>query len=241
MPSGTKNLAGIWLGATQSEYNAGSSPSRVVTSELQPPATRLTGIIRISNLPISSLKASQAEFDNGTAVDKFVTPDLRVDVSRLKGDLTSLVGTPDTFTGNWRLRVTSANVAVNASKLSPSIVNISSIALDGKVTLGIGTQLPALAISNIPVFGGDTHYVYVSGALMGIRLHAPGNMNTYGAGDKIFLLDDFTGFSKISGKQIGIVISGNSASGIYNVVLNLWIQFLGIVSSIDSYYRPNTG
>ena len=48
-------------------------------------------------------------------------------------------------------------------------------------------------------------------------------------GDKIYLRNDFTGFSNSpnDGRPIGTVVDGNSATGIYDVILTLWSAFSG--------------
>ena len=213
--------------ASQNEYDTNTA-GKWIASNLSILATKLKGTISAARFP----RASQTEYNAGTRDDLLVTANLDVPVAKLTGSIpVSLF--PNRSIGNASLRVTSSHQSIGGSKLNPHIANVVDIDTDGKVQLGAGTNFPVLVIDFIPTAGGDSRYVYSSGSFNGLKLHPQGSADTYSSGDKIYLRDDFIGFSNSSsdGRPVGAVIDGDSLTGIYDVILDLFGAFtLGLVN-----------
>lgn len=177
-------------------------------------------------------KASAAQSAAGESDDALVTP----------------LGVQNHYDSNLNLprRVATFQARAGfagASKNAPAIANVTSITSDGRLGLGAGTALPALAID--PVAAGSR--IYTGGVFTDLRLHDAG-ANQYSAGKELFLLDDFTGFSPQPARatKVGTVISNGDGSGRYDVVIDLWSPFLGsagedpiVVTATSNVTLPN--
>ena len=167
--------------------------------------------------------ATQTEYDDGDT-DRVVTSNLQIIATKLKG-LIVRNRLPDEAVGNPSFRVSSSASSINAAKSSPVIANVLDVSSDGQVVLGTGAELPVLVIGFV-ASGGGNYYVYPGGVFANLRLHPSSDSNVYTAGEIIKLRDDFSGFSKTSGSDVGIVRSLGSSAGRYDVALDLWPPFI---------------
>lgn len=171
-----------------------------------------------------ALVTSPAASTETAGVSEFATQDEYGD-----GDA-DRVPTTDLEVPAGRLTVRNGAAQITASPAAPVIRKVGGINSDGRLSVG-ANGLPVLFIENVSASADG--FAHRSGYFARLRLHAQGATTTFAAGDEIYLNGNGTGFAKTGTQQVGYVLSGNSGTGLYEVVLDLWPPFLR-----SSDYRP---